>query len=584
MLRLRGAYGLLACTACGGLVEWDGAAPSLTGGSPPIAWGGRSDTLADGGRASVGGALSGGRPAGGGASPLGGITSSGGNQTSSAGSGGDAFSGGNNASGGNTSGSSTSGSLSKGGTSSGGAATSALSIGGASGGSPSGGGVPSGGVSSSGGVNSSGGTVSAGTAGRVDASGGTSASYLQAYHDGSTLDVRLARELVNGSDAGLQYFTFVTAASESLPLKWTRHFIFDGDPARLIIGFDGASYATLNPCTSIAEDVDTVRILVPTEYLAAPPHTVASTAGPCSPACVASAEQVPVLPSFGGQPFDCTQGWEFNRSHRQYTQLLSVVGVATPRGCALGTDGEIRCWSQPGSTDVYEPPKGPFTRIGLSPPAQLCGLRPSGELVCSLLPGDSSGLDEPAAPEGGFVRIAEYGNCGILANGQVTCWATSPDTADRVIDGDFVSVSGTHHRGCAVATSGHLQCWQEIDETLPIEPALDFGLLDGRYKDVALGAGVACALTVDNQVDCVLESLALPAKVRLAGGPFRWIGGPWPVCALDEQGMATCIGRVGAVPPLPLMAVALGEWTDPPCGLDLQGYLVCWDAEGYQLP
>jgi hypothetical protein len=413
---------------------------------------------------------------------------------------------------------------------------------------------------------------------------------MRAFFDGSTLDVRVALNLTGATESTLPYVD-VGVLSNLPPYQGrARHIIVldtTASPPPVGVVLDGVNYVTLDRCAAAEIDSNEtqLRLQIPVEYLEQPPYVLEwYLPGLDSPLTV-TAEQVERLPDFNGYAPACEQGWNLVYATQRYVELLGIADIrAVTRGCALQVNHEIACWNNPNSAEPAPSiPSGPFTQIGVSGTLQVCGIRENSSLDCFQLSGSLGSIPVPSVPSGAFKQISEYGNCGILTSGGVQCWALPDDPTTQSIDGDFVKVAGDAELGCAVDSNGGLTCWIVPFGVEP-GPYYDLALLDGKYKDVAVGSGVICVLTVEGQVDCLTENLA-DSKVRLAGGPYHWIGGPWSICALDDADRATCIGEfVQSVPPYAFSSVAIGAWIQPLCGILTDDRLTCWDADGYTLP
>jgi hypothetical protein len=572
MSRLFLACLLLCSFGCGGLVAWDDSSNHSAGGHT---YGGSAGTD------SLSNVLLGGWQTTADTRPSGGIPGLGGQGSGGAATGG-------TATGGQNSGGATTGSAAAGGQSSGGATTGAQSTGGASTGGAATGGQSSGGAATGG--TATGGQSSGGASTGGQGTGGNS-GYISAYYDGTTLDVRLSLDILDASASGFPTVNLsVTSDSANQHTMgwWPKiNFSTEQPTARLWIDIDSGRNINLDPCGAVEIDsaARLMRIKVPVQYLTAPPYTVTYVTHQCPHAsdCSTMAVQTTEPPPFSGHSMDCPQNWDLNIGQLQFVQLLSYSGIdASIRGCALDIAGEIHCWNYPLLQVALDIPTGPFLQLGVLGPLQACGLRSTGSLACFQLTGVPTDLDPPPVPEGTFKRMSEYGNCGILVDGQVRCWAIFSGDVPLAIEGNFIEVSGNLQLGCALDQDGRPRCWQAQDPNVSGAPSMNFDLLDDIYQDVAVGSDVVCALTRNGEVDCIGPSWN--AKLRLIGGPYHWLGGPGVLCAIDDADRAMCIGHTDSVPTYAFKQVALGEWTDPPCGLLLDGRLACWNAQDYVLP
>ncbi|HET9958502.1 MAG TPA: hypothetical protein VFQ61_28605 [Polyangiaceae bacterium] len=323
----------------------------------------------------------------------------------------------------------------------------------------------------------------------------------------------------------------------------------------------------------------TLRIRVPRAYLRnAPNPGVRAEFGSTRLGWLKS-KSVEVLPSFEGQPLECGKDWGTVIGSRRFKQYLGINSFATfSRGCGLDEKGEVACLRY-----ISEPPEmpasGPFVEIGLNRENRLCGRRDSGTVDCWPLATSDGKFPRSFAspPNGKYRKLSEYGSCAIAEDASLRCFTESEEvSAFTAGAGTFVDVAGSASQGCAVRTTGELQCWGFSDTEFA--PAPKVALLAGRYRQVAVANAVVCALNVDGGVDCVHGYRS--SILSLAGNDFSSVSGFQAACAVEKSGNATCFGLTLPFPPLGFRTLVAGEVLTPSCGLLSGGQIGCWSATG----
>src|SRR5690606_14246755 len=132
---------------------------------------------------------------------------------------------------------------------------------------------------------------------------------------------------------------------------------------------------------------------------------------------------------------------------------FAAVSGSSVAGCGLKPSGVARCW--PEANDV----SGRFESIGAGE-TFACGiLESSGALQCWDI--DSLVFDEAlAVPAGSFSLVATYDHvgCALSTSGDIECWGYDFSGLIPPPSGSFVDLS-INDDGCAVSTSGSIRCW-----------------------------------------------------------------------------------------------------------------------------
>ena len=279
------------------------------------------------------------------------------------------------------------------------------------------------------------------------------------------------------------------------------------------------------------------------------------------------------------------------------------VSAGRFRTCGVRDDGALVCWGEA----VGEIPEGRFTRVDIvdygddryssdAPVADGygCAVRVNGSLACW---GDD-GVEplEPPAEDFVDVSVHERAACALTAAGGAACWGDLAPQADgAVVEGDFVEVFAGQVP-CALGSEGNLVCWgQEVLHLMPDPP-------EGRFVDLSMTHGYACAVRVDSGLVCWSPwSSSLMDGYRSAepqGDGFAAVSvGSGHACALRTDGPVVCWGlnRFGQVDPFdpeegeaalgrdplagPYVQVSVnaeGGWADSSCAVRDTAAVVCW--------
>lgn len=220
------------------------------------------------------------------------------------------------------------------------------------------------------------------------------------------------------------------------------------------------------------------------------------------------------------------------------------AGVAA--SCALGVDGEIRCWGTP-DLGILNPPPGPFAEVTCGD-IDACALRRDGSAAC--WGGADVAATKVVPPGASFVQIitiARYA-CGRRSNGEVQCWgrmvgdkgalveAVSPVGRFRLIE------AGRDQHTCGVKDDDSVVCWGR-----PGAPMI----ANGDWVDFGISGPVACALDREGNVRC-FGDLTQPRAQPPAGYTFASIDlGRVHACALTTAGKVVCWGEGNSVAKVP---------------------------------
>ncbi len=227
--------------------------------------------------------------------------------------------------------------------------------------------------------------------------------------------------------------------------------------------------------------------------------------------------------------------------------------------------GVVFCWTQARGAEVVD---GRFLQFSAGR-SHYCGVRPDGTVWCRALGHcpDCWGADRALRiPEGGpFVAVfpGAYRTCALDAEGRATCHG---DDRNGQVDPPHrlrTMAPGWRH-ACGVRMDGTTACWGIAQGRPPPERLRKIASAQTRQQ---------CALTRDGELRCwgaASEVLDAPA------GRFRDIAlAVGSACALDQAGRPVCWGRPreDVWPPGELLAVAIGQ--DYGCAIRADGVAEC---------
>ncbi|MCB9779300.1 MAG: hypothetical protein H6742_12105 [Alphaproteobacteria bacterium] len=244
--------------------------------------------------------------------------------------------------------------------------------------------------------------------------------------------------------------------------------------------------------------------------------------------------------------------------------------------CAVLPDTRLHCWGDRTEFDFAPPGGDGFTAVQAGY-HQACAALEAGGVQC--WGDDPWDEDFAGAPTTGhFVDLVGSHEqiCGLRDDGALICWG-GEDEAD--LPPDFgeplarVDVSSAH--GCAVTTSGDLQCWGDDDLRQASVPGFE-------QHSVALGGHSSCALRADGRVECWGETPTVAHDHRiLAVGHVR-AASITSVGELSLWGVDPfALPRYLAERPWKQVRIHSSEsgLDEAACAIDMDGALHCWTAD-----
>ncbi len=262
------------------------------------------------------------------------------------------------------------------------------------------------------------------------------------------------------------------------------------------------------------------------------------------------------------------------------------LSVDSDTGCAVVSDGTVRCWGShlKGSPDAAVPEtftgqhheSVPVRVKNVSNAVQVavgssfaCAVIGGGEVECwdLVVAADSHGLRSIARPAvAGIdnavkVDVDLYHGCALLDDGQIKCWgsnikgqlgngvSTSGPTATLVGGiADATDMTTNQWGGCAVVGDGVVKCWGWKDSG-EFDPWVYPDSLSPKTSSLitrAVSVVHRCALLDDQLVSCWDQMPSSSAAVQIAGiqtgaqVPVRLSGDGGEECLLYTDGSADC--------------------------------------------
>jgi alpha-tubulin suppressor-like RCC1 family protein len=222
------------------------------------------------------------------------------------------------------------------------------------------------------------------------------------------------------------------------------------------------------------------------------------------------------------------------------------VSLGSDFACALGLDGEVRCWGDNsrgqlgrGTTSAFEASAARVVNldevISVAAGAEhACALRRDGTIWCwgandygqigdgssgedKNLPTKVAGLGTYAYPALSVVAGIGF-TCALDAYDEVWCWGDNSahqlgvdgDSSSATpiqlttVEADALFASGHSRQACALTDSSGVQCWGSIS-TSPDDQGTDPTTVTGLSTDVVLVSSAytyACALLASGQAQC----------------------------------------------------------------------------------
>ena len=183
----------------------------------------------------------------------------------------------------------------------------------------------------------------------------------------------------------------------------------------------------------------------------------------------------------------------------------TAVDVGWSSACALTTEGAIACWGDNtyGQTDA---PEGTFTAIAVGgmvdvgAPYSLgmetpfgCAVATDGAISCW---GDNS-RRQASPPRGAYTAVSagDWHACAVTTRGAIDCWGLDRIGETSAKKGTFSAVASGHLNSCGLRSDGRAACWGEWNSRVTTPPA-------GAFSKVVVAAYDACGLRPDGTLEC----------------------------------------------------------------------------------
>jgi hypothetical protein len=271
--------------------------------------------------------------------------------------------------------------------------------------------------------------------------------------------------------------------------------------------------------------------------------------------------------------------------------LTGALDAGNYNGCAIATDGTIRCWGEDSwgnSPDLKTASASSFRQVSTGEHFASCALRWDGEVECfgqntfGAAPATKSGVNGDFAQ----VSVGSLHACGLIVGGAfVECWGTNTSDqapAARPAPGgtSYTSVDASYGNfTCATRADGKVDCWG----TPPFNAT--FQQVGRVFKTVTVGADFMCALRGDGRAKCYGDNAygQAPALRQPAVGTFKQIAaGGHHACGVRTDGIVECWGdnANGQAPATrtasqgTFVRVVAGK--DHSCGFTTSKIIECW--------
>jgi len=304
-----------------------------------------------------------------------------------------------------------------------------------------------------------------------------------------------------------------------------------------------------------------------------------------------------------------------------YCDPVNALAAGSSFACGLTYGPGIECWGKNNMGQI-EPPA---TAIAIEPKfvstgdVQACAIGKDGDIVCWGQPGSNgqTGYDILTPPTGlnfKYVTVGYHFSCAITAvTNEGICWGD--DNNDRVSDVAALNSSGvrwnslsagTSH-GCGVTIEGMVRCWGvNIDYKIydgdnavtkggqcDVPTYYPGGVNYTGWESVCAGGQFSCGLLKNGTIDCWGRGQHGQLDVP-GGGSVSTISttvykevqcAKNNACAVRIDGSSICWGYGGRNEndiPSTIRFHALSTWFRHGCGIALNGTTMCWgDDRGF---
>ncbi len=247
--------------------------------------------------------------------------------------------------------------------------------------------------------------------------------------------------------------------------------------------------------------------------------------------------------------FDDGTVWTWSAEHRAPRKIDVGRAVDVSCGCALQTDGDVRCWdsgeltSHVGSVDHVVRLAGTASRS--------CALRQGGAVACWERGSPAEPVKDVTDAIG--IAVADSHACAVRRGGFVTCWGDIDEGVATAKLTDVVEVAVGEEHACARTTAGILLCWGEgpLGDGTTSRASTPIPITR-EVVQVAAAGNHTCARTVDGSVWCWGESsygqsgtgatklnppeaLLRPTRVELARPAVSLMVGAFHGCARSDR-------------------------------------------------
>ena len=169
------------------------------------------------------------------------------------------------------------------------------------------------------------------------------------------------------------------------------------------------------------------------------------------------------------------------------------VAMGEDHGCALTTQGRLRCWGVPTAYPTAEQAKGRFLSVAAGDD-HTCAIRSNHKLVCW----GNNDNGELNVPPGKFRQVVARGDhsCGVTRDKRLLCWGEKAFTEySQTMHMPVKKVATGQLHACALGTNGLTTCWGNGIHGENQAPA-------DRFIDIVAGDWHTCGLRADHTALC----------------------------------------------------------------------------------
>lgn len=177
------------------------------------------------------------------------------------------------------------------------------------------------------------------------------------------------------------------------------------------------------------------------------------------------------------------------------------ISTGQSQTCALDAAGALTCWGGQGLPILQPPTGGTYTKVSVG--GFGCAVNTDREIVCW---GSRNDLAQMWHPRGRFwvdIAVGFDHACALTESGRAVCWGGERPEVRRPPDAlRFQSLGAGVSGTCGVTMAGGVRCWEDPYWSELEGPVIDPDVPVGTFVDVDVGSLLGCALSTSGTIEC----------------------------------------------------------------------------------